>query len=55
MESTYPHQHGSLTGGFAMAPFVTDGPEDVDIAEMLDGGMLSTGNGCFLAILTWFR
>jgi hypothetical protein len=30
-----------LTGGLAIAPFVTDGPEEVDVAEVVDGGMFA--------------
>ena len=34
-----PHQQGSLTGGFAIGPFATEGEEVEEVADVVDGGI----------------
>ena len=34
-----PHQQGSLIGGFAIGPLAIDGAGDVDVADVVEGGI----------------
>ena len=39
-EQSSPHQQGNLIGGFAIGPFAIEGPDELEVAEIVDGGMV---------------